>query len=295
MKKIESLVYCSYLDKMNFQKTPLPHPIEIDLEQLLEMNLELFVFDGFGTLYLRDQAMPGAVELWNTLKLNGKKLALLTNSASRSSQQIALSARDFGFDISPNEVYSSGDYFRSQSPIDKETDIFHIGNPYGKEQLIDNGFVISNNPKSKKIVISGPTSCKNELTKQMQQAQVILQDPESEIFLLNPDACAPLDQGGKYEVSGAYAWRLNPQQNRKSHIFGKPFSGIYSWMLAQNEVSPDQAIMIGDTLGTDIAGGIACGMSTALCIQGNSNHDNVFVDMDRLGIRPNYFLSIFRN
>lgn len=296
MKQIEKCVYRSYLHRLQIPSSTPRSIGEISLTHLLEMNLELYLFDGFGTLYLNDRAMPGAVYTWNTLKALGHKVALLTNSASRSDAQIAHSARLLGFHIEESEVFSSGRFFLETHQLDLNQRYFHIGNDFGKQRLIDNGFVIYDDNTCHHIILSGPCKDSSTAKAQLKVARHILNsNPLATLHLLNPDACAPLHMGKKFEVSGAYAWHLDPKIQRQVHIYGKPSPSIFLWTCESMGISPLKSIMIGDTLGTDIAGAQNAQISTALCLQGNSNIDNICCDMKELGIIPDNFLSFCEN
>ena len=47
-------------------------------------NVELFLFDMDGTLYLGDEVYEGAIDLMNDLPRLGKKYIYLTNNSSRA-------------------------------------------------------------------------------------------------------------------------------------------------------------------------------------------------------------------
>lgn len=292
MKYIEKLAYSNYQKQFKTSTKDHKQIQHLTLKDLLLLEFDLFLFDGFGTLYLQDQAMPGALELWQSLKSLGRKTALLTNSASRSDQNITDSANRFGFDIKLTEVFSSGRFFELSNALDRNLKYFHIGNEFGLQKLIDNNFFIIDNTFADHIILSGPCNDKETENIKIQKAKKILElNPKAELHLLNPDACAPLSNGKKFLVSGAYAWLIDPKSQHKLHIYGKPSPNIFLWAAETLGVRPERTLMIGDTLGTDIAGAKAAGMKSALCLQGNSNIDNVYCDISSLGIQPDIFLS----
>lgn len=292
MKLIEKLLYRRYLGE-ELALDNLSVPLIKSSQDLFDLDQELFLFDGFGTLYLRDRAMPGAVELWNGLRKNGKRLAILTNSASRSHLHICESARSFGFEIDESDVCSSGEYFLATSCPAELGRIFHIGNNHAEQFLRNQGYVLSADLTSiESIVVSSPVFDKQHRELLLAQAKWILSQKSMTIHILNPDACAPHENGSKYEVSGAHAWRLDPTMKFPFKAYGKPMQAFFKFALQKYGVSTQNTVMIGDTLGTDIAGARRTGIQSYLCMQGNSQFTEITSDIKSLGLKPDFFLSI---
>ena len=60
-------------------------------------NVELFLFDMDGTLYLGDEVYEGAIDLMNDLPRLGKKYIYLTNNSSRTGTKYITRLRCLGF------------------------------------------------------------------------------------------------------------------------------------------------------------------------------------------------------
>ena len=60
-------------------------------------NVELFLFDMDGTLYLGDEVYEGAIDLMNDLPRLGKKYIYLTNNSSRAGADYITRLRRLGF------------------------------------------------------------------------------------------------------------------------------------------------------------------------------------------------------
>ena len=60
-------------------------------------DIELFLFDMDGTLYLGDNVYEGAIELMNDLPKLGKKYIYLTNNSSRAGTDYITRLRRLGF------------------------------------------------------------------------------------------------------------------------------------------------------------------------------------------------------
>ena len=71
-------------------------------------NVELFLFDMDGTLYLGDEVYEGAIDLMNDLPRLGKKYIYLTNNSSRAGADYITRLRRLGFPCEAENVFTSG-------------------------------------------------------------------------------------------------------------------------------------------------------------------------------------------
>lgn len=84
------------------------------------------------------------------------------------------------------------------------------------------------------------------------------------VYVGNPDIVAPRETGFSVEP-GHYAHRLADKTGIKLQFFGKPFKNIFDLAFARiNSLDLERTVMVGDTLHTDILGGQAAGIKTAL-------------------------------
>lgn len=108
------------------------------------------------------------------------------------------------------------------------------------------------------------------------------------VLLANPDLAAPRE--GFFSIEpGHIAQQLIAAVNMPLHAFGKPYKSIFQLALSSlpKDIYPDQVLMIGDTLHTDILGGRFAGLETALVTrQGLSSTLNWQQAIDDTGIVP---------
>jgi glycerol-1-phosphatase len=89
------------------------------------------------------------------------------------------------------------------------------------------------------------------------------------VLVGNPDLVAPREGGLSLEP-GYFAHQLADETGLKSVFFGKPYPAIFDMALARackarpDVTDPARIVMVGDTLHTDILGGAAAGLRTAL-------------------------------
>ena len=78
----------------------------VDIKKLREV--ELFLFDMDGTLYLGDEVYDGAIELMEELPSLGKCYIYLTNNSSRAGTDYITRLRGLGFPCEAENVFTSG-------------------------------------------------------------------------------------------------------------------------------------------------------------------------------------------
>ena len=93
-----------------------------------------------------------------------------------------------------------------------------------------------------------------------------LRENPREIWVGNPDLIAPKGLSASIEA-GTYTLLLDPKLYRRLVICGKPSQHIYEVALKRiDDFVAERTLMIGDTLHTDILGGNAFGIQTALAV-----------------------------
>jgi len=256
--------------------------------QELATHYDGFLFDGFGTLYNLTVAHPGAALMLQGLRANHKKIRLVTNAASRHPSQLISHLQVLGFDLQEHEVICSGSLLWQANSQFKIQEALHIGRTDALCFLEAAGIQVSTTPREASVILS--SSPKDWNHESIAQAEQVLRRPQARLVVLNPDAYAPAIDGSRYPVSGMLAWQL--QKKAGCHLFclGKPFGEIFAQALASMDLEPKRCIMVGDTLGTDIAGAQAAGIDTALILGGNSSEESVADDEAALGVSPNYYL-----
>ena len=101
-------------------------------------------------------------------------------------------------------------------------------------------------------------------TRQQLLQRALVENPRP-VLVGNPDLVAPREQGLSLEP-GYFAHQLADATAITPTFFGKPFDNVYAMAFARAAIESRQArvIMVGDTLHTDVLGGAAAGVATAL-------------------------------
>jgi HAD superfamily hydrolase (TIGR01450 family) len=90
----------------------------------------------------------------------------------------------------------------------------------------------------------------------------------------NPDPSLPTPRG-YIPGTGAILAALEAASGRKPLIIGKPSPTMYKMALQALQIKPENALVVGDRMSTDIAAGIDAGCLTALVLTGVSNESTL--------------------
>lgn len=287
--KEECQIYSSFFNAMNY-KTSLDQisAKQVDLEYL-STKYKSFLFDGFGTLYTQNTVHPGAKESLDFLRKKDCNIRLLTNSASMSELQMKEFMANLGLHFELSEIISSGSLLKGINQELKIKQAMYLGRKNGEYYLKQSNIEITNRPNQAIVILS---SMLDATEQQRKRALEILKQKDALLIVLNPDVCTPVvGKNQRVFASGYAAWQLHLESQCKIIFGGKPFTSIFNKALDSLGNYRDPVLMVGDTLGTDIAGSRAAGIDSALLFSGNSTINNISDLESLLEVRPNYYLN----
>lgn len=270
-----------------------PCQLHADLDAI-SGEIDVFLLDAFGVLNIGETAIPGVPERVAGLQKRGKRVMVVSNAAGYPHSDLMHKYKRLGYDFAPEDVITSRKTtlhaLRSEPPyhwglIANEAlgreDISHLNATY----LADDAAVYDGVDA---FIMLG-SAVWSEARQALLEAALI-RNPRP-VFVGNPDIVAPREDGFSTEP-GSYAHRLADQTGVAPRFFGKPFHNIFDLAFAQlGAFDPMRTVMVGDSLHTDILGGQAAGIKTALIagygfFGGADVHDPIATS----GIKPDYIL-----
>lgn len=271
----------------------VPHQIDTLIDLMDEADL--FLLDAFGVLNVGESAIPGAVEAVETLIAAGKRVMVVSNAAGYCKRIMLGRYQRFGFQFGENDVVSSRDVLLAA--LDEVPALrwgLMAASAHGHEGIeYLNGTFLGDDPhpyhdaEGFLLLGSGDWS---ETRQALLEATLIANSRP--VLVGNPDLVAPRETGLSKEP-GHYAHRLIDATGISPRFFGKPYANIFDHALAKCPgVDRSRTVMVGDTLHTDILGGAAAGIRTAL-VTGHG----ALVGLDpkaaieASGIRPDFVMS----
>ena len=240
------------------------------MEQPLSVVLKrkrLFVFDMDGTLYLGNSVLPGAVDFVRRLRAEGRKVLFFTNNASHNPAFYYEKLEKMGFAPQKGEVLTSGDVtaefllrHRRGKPV------YAVGTPELEEQLKQYGIVLK---EQADIVL---TSFDTTLTYRKLEHACRLIRSGAEFLATHPDFNCPTEDGFIPD-SGAIAALITASTGKTPVFFGKPCRSALDMICELTGVQPEDAVIFGDRLYTDIALGRRNGVTAVLTLTGETTRD----------------------
>lgn len=237
---------------------------------------DAYVFDLDGTLYLGEEALPGAVGLVKALRDRGIPMRFLSNNPTRNAAEYVDKLRRLGFEAQPEEVVTTVaatcEWLRENYP---DAVVFPIAEQPLVDALRDAGIRLSENPEEVDIVVAsydrGFTHAKLQIA-----FDAIWQHKRAFLVSTNPDRYCPFPDGrGEPDCAPIVAAIEVATGTKCVATIGKPNPHIAQTALAGMGARAERTLMVGDRLGTDIALGHASGMDTALVLTGDSTLQDV--------------------
>lgn len=227
-----------------------------------------------GTIYHEEHVLPGAVELVDRLRREGRIFACLTNSTS-SPQRIAARLARMGIDLAPELVHTAAqataDYVLQKfSPRPR---LFNLATE-GVEEMLNGrvDWVQSTGEKCDAVIAGAMTNL--YATEERQRVALALLRGGSALVGICADRVYPSPRGIEFG-SGAFCSLLAYAANVTPVYCGKPEEVFFHSLYMKLHVEPAKCLLIGDNLESDIAGSKRLGMRTILVLTGVTGRDDL--------------------
>jgi arabinose operon protein AraL len=225
-----------------------------------------FIFDLDGTVYLSDALIPGADEVIRLLREGGRKVVFLSNKPIQTREDYASKLTRLGIPTRPEEVINSTwvmtNYLKKNAAGAK---LFVVGETPFVEELKRAGFTMTEEPKEIQYVVVA-----FDRTFDYHKLNVAFQAIKrgAHFVATNPDRTCPVEGGEIPDCAGMIAAIEAVTQKKLELVVGKPSPLIIEAALEVMELRPDDCILIGDRLETDIKMGKDSGIATGIVLTG---------------------------
>ena len=225
-----------------------------------------FIFDLDGTVYLSDALIPGADQVIRLLREGGRKVVFLSNKPIQTREDYASKLTRLGIPTQPDEVINStfvmANYLKKVAPGAK---LFVVGETPFVEELKRGGFTITEEPKEIQYVVVA-----FDRTFDYHKLNVAFQAIKrgAHFVATNPDRTCPVEGGEIPDCAGMIAAIEAVTTKKVELIVGKPSPMIIETALEVMGLKPDDCVLIGDRLETDIKMGKESGIATGIVLTG---------------------------
>ncbi|MGC1505775.1 MAG: HAD-IIA family hydrolase [Sulfitobacter sp.] len=264
-----------------------------DLDALTD-DIDTFLLDAFGVLNIGETAIEGVPDRVAGLQRAGKRVMVVSNAAGYPHADLMAKYARLGYEFSPEDVITSRKtllHGLAAEPARKwglmaterlgRADLENLDITYLAEDLRDYD-------AAEAFLLLGSAVWTQERQSLLEDS---LKRSPRPVYVGNPDIVAPRE-GGFSTEPGHYAHRLADATGVAVTFFGKPFGNIFDLAFAQlGPFDPLRTVMVGDSLHTDILGGQAAGIKTALIAgYGFFAGKDVGGPIAQSGIQPDYIL-----
>lgn len=211
-------------------------------------NIQAFIFDLDGTIYLGDKIISGAQETLKWVRDRGSQVRFVTNNPRFSRKFYTNKLNDLGIHASEDEIVTSANFTASylKDKPDYGT-IFAIGEEQLATELKEVGLdIVTDNPDT--VIVSFDTTLDYE---KLMIAYKALNNG-AKFIATNPDSVCPTPDGGLVDA-GAIIAALEASTGRKVEaVIGKPSTLLAEMLIKQLDVPANNCVVVGDRLNTDV-------------------------------------------
>lgn len=210
-------------------------------------NKKVVFLDLDGTIYLGNKLIKGAKSFLDYLKDKGLQYYFLSNNSSRSKMDYVQKLSNLGIDTSEDRIILSTDGVIEYLINKKIKNVYAIGTNSMKDMFINAGiYVESENPEY--IILGYDT----ELTyDKLRKAAIFLQNGV-ELIATHCDIVCPTPDGPVPDVGSMLVLFEKATRKKPLKIFGKPNAEMVNHIIKKHKTSPEEVMMIGDRIYTDM-------------------------------------------
>jgi len=236
-----------------------------------------FLIDMDGVIYRGNSLVPGADTFVNQLRELGTPFQFLTNNSQRTRRDVAAKLKRMGIHAQESDIFTcamaTARFLAQQEPGGTA---YVIGEGGLLHALHRNGYSIVESEPDYVVVGEG-----RAFTMEMVEAATRMILAGAKLVATNLDPSCPTQHGTR-PGCGAIVAMLEAATGRKAFSVGKPSPVMMRAARKELGLSTEETTMIGDTMETDILGGVQLGYKTVLVLSGGTRHE----DLRQYAYRP---------
>ena len=234
-----------------------------------------YLIDMDGVIYRENQLIAGAADFVRALHATGTPFIFLTNNSAPTPQDLAVRLEHLGIaGLSPRHFYTSAlntaDFLTETDPA---CTVFVLGEGGLLTALHERQ--IANDAIEPRYVVVGEG---NATTEKLGKAHECL-ERGARLLATNPDNWCPVSSEKTRPGAGATVAFLEASTGKRAYYLGKPngymFQRARRRLAEITRTEPEQVVMIGDTMETDIRGAVESGMQSFLVLSGSTRLEEV--------------------
>jgi NagD protein len=229
-----------------------------------------YLIDMDGVLYRGHELIAGADAFIHELRSRAIPFRLLTNNSQRARRDVVTKLSRLGIEVEEEHVFTSAmataRYLALQNP---NGTAFVIGEGGLHTALHSNGYSVVDHDPDYVVVGEGRT-----FNLELVESAVRMIHRGAKLIATNLDPNCPTENAIR-PGCGALVALLETATGVKAFSVGKPSPVMMRAARKELSLSTDETIMIGDTMETDILGGVQLGFHTVLVFSGGTKREDL--------------------
>lgn len=244
---------------------------------------KLFLLDMDGTLYLGEQLFTQTKAFLQQIRENGGRYLFLTNNSSKNVRAYVEKMARLGIPATEDDFFTSAmaTVLHLQAHYAADT-VYVEGTDSLRQELEAGGITTATAPTNEvTCLLAGYDT---ELTFRKLEDACILLNRGVKYLATHPDMVCPTEYGSAPDCGSVCEMLWHATGRRPSAIIGKPQPAMAQLAMQKCGVTPEETVMIGDRIYTDIACGVNAGIDTVLVFSGETTPE----DLQKSATRPTY-------
>ena len=234
---------------------------------------KLWLFDMDGTIYTENRLYDGTAELLRTIRQAGGRYVFITNNSSRSLADYVRKLRAFDLPVEEEDFFTSSQaavlLLKQRCPGRK---VYCQGTKSLIREFRLSGIDVTEAAERVDVVVVGFDT---ELTMdKLRTTCEILTTQTVDFYATNPDLVCPVSFGYIPDCGSICAMIRNATGKTPVYI-GKPEPLMIQTVEEKFGVSPEDTVVVGDRLYTDIAAGLNAGVDAVCVLTGEATVEDI--------------------
>lgn len=234
-------------------------------------NINLFLFDMDGTLYLGDKLFDFTGELLEKIRKVGKKYLFMTNNSSRSVVDYVKKLERLGIEATEEDFITSSQATAYYLKLHhKGARLYVCGTHSLKEELSKEGFTLTDDLGEVDCIVMGFDT---ELTFQkLEDVSRLLSERKIPYIATNPDYVCPTEFGFVPDC-GSMCDMIYNATSKRPVVIGKPTALMPELAMRKYGYGKEETAVVGDRIYTDIKSGLNAGIKGILVMSGETTEE----------------------
>ncbi len=229
-----------------------------------------YLIDMDGVIYRGSELISGADRWIQELQRRNVPFLFVTNNSQRTRRDVALKLTRMGVKVGEEHIFTcamaTARFLARQKP---QGTAYVIGEGGLLQALHHNGYAIVDHDPDYVVVGEG-----RAFNYEMVETAVRLIEAGAKLIATNMDPNCPTQHGTR-PGCGAIVAMLESATGRTAFSVGKPSPLMFRFACAELGLELEEVTVVGDTMETDILGGVQLGCRTVLVLSGGTRADQL--------------------